>query len=89
MAGLTRTRTIPVMLGMCGVKAGLCDKECATITVQEDATCQCSCPQETRQRCEASREHEWREESCQCQCLDYQVSQTTGRAEVSRSPGLI
>ena len=61
------------MLGKCGVRAGLCEKQCATITVQEDVTCQCSCPLETRRRCEASTEHQWREETCDCHCLDYQV----------------
>ena len=73
VARLTRSRTIQVMLAKCGVKAGLCEKECASITVEEDATCECSCPQEARERCQASSEHQWREETCQCQCLDYQV----------------
>ena len=85
---LTRARTIPVMLGKCGVRAGLCEKQCATITVQEDVTCQCSCPLETRRRCEASTEHQWREETCDCHCLDYQVRPPADPGP-SRSAGLI
>jgi len=72
VAVLTRSRTIPVMLAKCGVKAGRCEKECASITVEEDASCECSCPQERRERCQASSQHQWREESCECHCVDYQ-----------------
>ena len=66
------------MLGRCGLRAGLCDKECATVSVLEDAACECACPRERRESCEASRQHQWSELSCECDCLDLQVRRPAG-----------
>ena len=43
IATKTRTRGVPVILGKCGIYEGKCDKECATIVVEEHSKCGCAC----------------------------------------------
>ena len=80
---LTRTKTIPVMLARCGLGPGLCHKECATISVEEDSECECDCVQEERDLCQGKESHKWLEDVCECQCRDSQVrlEETGGRGE--------
>lgn len=69
----SRPRSVPVMLGKCGLGPGRCDKECASISVEEHTQCECVCDQGSREQCRVSRDHVWRPETCQCQCRDFQA----------------
>merc|ERR1712130_1081444 len=68
----TRTRSVSVILGKCGLGPGTCDKECESIQVEEHTKCGCGCDQEQHDKCLLSVDHVWRQESCQCQCRDVQ-----------------
>ena len=70
----TRKRSVSVILGKCGLGPGTCDKECASIEVEEHIKCGCGCNQDQHDQCLLSADHVWRQESCQCQCRDVQVN---------------
>jgi len=57
------------MVGKCGVSVGKCEKECATVTLEEHTKCGCGC-QLDRVDCELDGLHRFKSELCQCECLD-------------------
>ena len=56
IATATRTREVSVMVGKCGVSVGKCEKECATVTLEEHTKCGCGC-QLDRVECELDGLH--------------------------------
>ena len=67
----TRVRRVSVMMGKCPVAGGKCDKECASLEVEDEVECQCGCAKHLEEECEAKKEsHVWSRESCQCECVD-------------------
>lgn len=62
-----------VIMSKCGISSGTCDKECATLEVEEDVECGCSC-QLTPSDCRADQAY--RADLCSCQCRDILGRQT-------------
>ena len=74
------SRQIPVLLSQCGLSAGLCSKSCATITIEEDTSCQCDCLQE--QKICANVRHSFNRRTCSCECQveeEYTLCRDQGR----------
>merc|ERR1719239_958663 len=63
----TSIRKVAVLLARCPLGGGSCDKECATVEVEDEVACGCGCRLEPSS-CR-SEDQEWREETCSCQCL--------------------
>ena len=59
IATATRTREVSVMVGKCGVSVGKCEKECATVTLEEHTKCGCGC-QIDRVQCELDQLHRFK-----------------------------
>ena len=67
----SRVRRVSVMMGKCPVAGGKCDKECASLEVEDEVECECGCAKHLEEECEAKKEsHVWSRESCQCECVD-------------------
>jgi len=60
-------KTVPVLLGRCGITAGKCDKECASVQVKEDLQCGCECAIK-KEHCNTLQDY--REDLCSCECRD-------------------
>ena len=75
IATSTRTREVSVMVGKCGVSVGKCEKECATVTLEEHTKCGCGC-QLDRVDCELDGLHRFKEELCQCECKDIEAKRS-------------
>jgi len=67
VARLSRMKIIPVMVAKCGISVGLCDKECASVEVEEHLECGCEC---AVKREDCSLDQEFRKDLCTCQCRD-------------------
>ena len=52
MASSTKKRRVAVLLGRCPLGGGKCEKECASVEVEDQLECQCGC----RQQAEECRE---------------------------------
>jgi len=64
----TDKRKVSVLLARCPLGGGSCQKECATLEVEDELACGCGCrldPSSCR-----PEDQEWREETCNCQCKD-------------------
>jgi len=73
-------RTIPILLSSCQVGKVVCDKTCATITIQEHSQCQCACLEEQRV-CNNAR-HFFNNMECRCECMaeeEYTLCRDQGR----------
>jgi len=82
VATKTREKKIPVMLARCGISTGKCEKECASVTLQEHTECGCDCGPASEQSC-PSGSHMFNRDTCQCTCADSLARQAcldTGRA---------
>ena len=75
IATATRTREVSVMVGKCGVSVGKCEKECATVTLEEHTKCGCGCQIDSIQ-CELDGMHRFKEELCQCECKDIKAKRS-------------
>ena len=63
------------MVGKCGVSVGKCEKECATVTLEEHTKCGCGC-QIDRGQCETDGLHRFKKELCQCECKDVEAKRS-------------
>ena len=71
VAGATKVRSVSVMLARCPVGGGKCEKQCASLEVEDEVECQCGCPKHLEQECLAKVEtHSWSRETCGCECRD-------------------
>jgi len=70
----TSLRKVAVLLARCPLGGGSCDKECATVEVEDEVACGCGCRLEASS-CR-SADQEWREETCSCQCRDTKATTT-------------
>ena len=75
IATSTRTREVSVMVGKCGVSVGKCEKECATVTLEEHTKCGCGCHLD-RLQCEHDGLHKFKKELCQCECKDVEAKRS-------------
>merc|ERR1719192_1003944 len=71
----TRQKEVSVMVGKCGVSVGKCEKECATVTLEEHTKCDCGCHLD-RLQCELDGLHKFRKELCQCECKDVEAKRS-------------
>jgi len=71
----TRQKEVSVMVGKCGVSVGKCEKECATVTLEEHTKCGCGC-QIDRGQCETDGLHRFKKELCQCECKDVEAKRS-------------
>jgi len=71
---LTKEKEVSVMVGRCGIQAGVCQKECARLVVVEHLQCGCDCSQEARDSC-TGQSHVFNSDTCQCQCKDIAAKQ--------------
>ena len=71
VASLTRVREVQVILGKCPVSGGKCEKECASVEVEDEVECECGC-----RRKECGEKAEWMSDTCECECKD-----SVGRTE--------
>ena len=79
VAKTTRTREVSVMMGKCPVGGGKCDKECATLQVQDEVECECGCGKVEKEACEAKKEtHVWSRDTCECGCRDQEARRQCG-----------
>merc|ERR1712224_830581 len=62
----TVMREISVMLGNCGISEGMCEKQCATVTVEEHMECGCSC--KLKQDDCRPKKHRLNSAKCECEC---------------------
>ena len=62
-----RMRKVPVILSKCGIDSGTCDKDCATLEVEEHQECSCSCSL-LQEHCRPDQL--LRPDLCSCQCRD-------------------
>jgi len=70
----TQLRKVAVLLARCPLGGGSCQKECATLEVEDELACGCGCRLEPSS-CR-SEDQEWREETCSCQCKDTKATTT-------------
>ena len=63
------------MVGKCGVSVGKCEKECATVTLEEHTKCGCGC-QLDKVDCELDGLHKFKEELCECECKDIEAKRS-------------
>jgi len=71
VASLTRVREVQVILGKCPVSGGKCEKECASVEVEDEVECECGCRKK-----ECGEKAEWMSDTCECECKD-----SVGRTE--------
>jgi len=64
----TKKRKIPLMLGRCGAIGGKCEKQCATVEVEEHIECGCSCHL-IKDDCR-NITHQLNLAKCECECKD-------------------
>ncbi len=60
-------KVVRVLLAKCGITVSRCDKECASVEVEEDVECGCQCGL-TAQDC--SPDQELMKDQCVCECKD-------------------
>jgi len=70
----TQLRKVSVLLARCPLGGGSCQKECATLEVEDELACGCGCRLEPSS-CR-SEDQEWREETCSCHCRDTAATTT-------------
>jgi len=63
----TSTKKIPVLVAKCGINQGICDKECATIELEEHIECKCACALTPR---DCSEEQQFVRSECGCKCTN-------------------
>jgi len=63
VASMTRVREVQVILGKCPVSGGKCEKECASVEVEDEVECECGC-----RRKECGEKAEWMSDTCECEC---------------------
>ena len=79
VARVSRVREVSVMLASCPVAGGKCDKECATLQVEDEAECECGCGKKEQEACQARRgTHVWSSETCECGCRDQEARRRCG-----------
>jgi len=85
VASVTRVRHVSVMMGRCPVGGGKCDKQCASLEVEDEVECVCGCSKHLQQQCDQRHEsHTWSSESCECQCKDQEA-----RRQCLETPGKV
>ena len=71
VAGATKVRSVSVMMAKCPVAGGKCEKQCASLEVEDEVECECGCAKHLEEECRAKVEtHSWSRETCDCQCRD-------------------
>ena len=71
-----------MILGKCPVSGGKCEKECASVEVEDEVECECGC---RRKESECGEKHEWMSDTCECECKD-----SVGRTEcLEGGPGRV
>ena len=71
VARVTRVRNVSVMMGKCPVGGGKCDKECASLQVEDEVECECGCSKHVQATCqEKPSTHMFNKDTCECQCKD-------------------
>merc|ERR1712168_1669816 len=75
VASMTRVREVQVILGKCPVSGGKCEKECASVEVEDEVECECGCRREV-----CGEKAEWMSDTCECECKD-----SVGRTECLES----
>jgi len=71
VARVTRVRNVSVMMGKCPVGGGKCDKECASLQVEDEVECECGCSKHVQATCqEKQKSHVFNKDTCECQCKD-------------------
>ena len=71
VAGATQVRKVSVMMAKCPVAGGKCEKQCASLEVEDEVDCECGCAKHLEQECLAKvKTHSWSRETCGCQCRD-------------------
>ena len=71
VARVTRVRNVSVMMGKCPVGGGKCDKECASLQVEDEVECECGCSKHVQATCqEKPTTHMFNKDTCECQCKD-------------------
>jgi len=63
VASMTRVREVQVILGKCPVSGGKCEKECASVEVEDEVECNCGCRKK-----EYGEKAEWMSDTCECEC---------------------
>ena len=59
------------MMAKCPVAGGKCEKQCASLEVEDEVECECGCAKHLEEECQAKLEtHSWSRETCGCQCRD-------------------
>ena len=71
-----------MILGKCPVSGGKCEKECASVEVEDEVECECGC---RRKEDECGEKHQWMSDTCECECKD-----SVGRTEcLEGGPGRV
>ena len=82
---VTRVRHVSVMMGKCPVGGGKCDKECASLQVEDEIECECGCSKHVQMECLQRKDtHVFSQDSCQCQCKDQDT-----RRQCLETPGKV
>ena len=63
VAGATQVRKVAVMMAKCPVAGGKCEKQCASLEVEDEVECECGC-----RRKECGEKAEWMSDTCECEC---------------------
>ena len=57
------------MMAKCPVAGGKCEKQCASLEVEDEVECECGCAHHLEEECRAKAStHSWSRESCGCEC---------------------
>ena len=71
VASVRKVREVSVMMAKCPVAGGKCEKQCASLEVEDEVECECGCAKHLEEECRAKVEtHSWSRETCDCQCRD-------------------
>ena len=69
VARVRKVREVAVMMAKCPVAGGKCEKQCASLEVEDEVECECGCAHHLEEECRAKAStHSWSRESCGCQC---------------------
>jgi len=71
VAASTATRKVPVLLARCPLGGGKCEKECASVEVEDHLSCTCGC---RVQEDECRGDQAFSSSTCSCTCRDRQAS---------------
>jgi len=63
----TRTKRVSVLVAKCGINLGICDKECATVELEEHLECKCACALTPR---DCSEAQQFAQSECACKCTN-------------------